>query len=222
MCAKKVPIFSNLEDQQLEMITDTIIRKKYKKGEVVFLQGSLLDGLYIINSGKIKIFKYTKEGKEQILYILSDGDFFGELSLLRAEEVSFNAEAMDDVSICMIQKKDFDEILALNPEISVKILDIIGGRLSRLETLVQSLGTKDIEARIAQMLLELAEEFGLQKKNSIEMEVPLTREDMANFIGVTRETISRKLSHLQDEGIIHLIGNKKIVILNIEGLKEFI
>jgi len=83
MCAKKVPIFSNLESKQLEMITGAIIRKRYKKGEVVFLQGSLLDGLYIVNNGKIKIFRYTKEGKEQILYILSDGDFFGELSLLK-------------------------------------------------------------------------------------------------------------------------------------------
>ncbi|MBU5677103.1 Crp/Fnr family transcriptional regulator [Alkaliphilus sp. MSJ-5] len=222
MCAKKVPIFSNLESKQLEMITGVIIRKKYRKGEVIFLQGSLLDGLYIINNGKIKIFKYTKEGKEQILYILSDGDFFGELSLLKAEEVSFNAEAIEDVNICMIQKKDFDKILALNPEISVKILNVIGGRLSKLETLVQSLGTKDVEARIAQMLLDLAEEFGVQKKNSIEMEIPLTREDMANFIGVTRETISRKLSLLQNEGIIDLIGNRKIIIFNIEDLKEFI
>lgn len=222
MCAKKVPIFSNLEDKQLEMITGVITRKKYKKGEVIFLQGSFLDGLYIINSGKIKIFKYTKEGKEQILYILSDGDFFGELSLLKAEEVSFNAEAMEDVNICMIEKKNFDKILALNPEISVKILDVVGGRLSKLETLVQSLSTKDIEARIAQMLLELAEEFGIQKKDTIEMEIPLTREDMANFIGVTRETISRKLSLLHDEGIIDLIGNKKIVILDIEALKDFI
>lgn len=222
MCAKKVPIFSNLESKQLERITDAITRRKYKKGEVIFLQGSVLDGLYIINSGKIKIFKYTKEGKEQILYILSDGDFFGELSLLKAEEVGFNAEAMEDVNICMVQKKDFDKILALNPEISVKILDVIGGRLSKLETLVQSLGTKDIEARIAQMLLELSEEFGVRKRDSIEMEIPLTREDMANFIGVTRETISRKLSHLQDEGIIDLIGNKKIIILDIESLKEFI
>jgi len=222
MCAKKVPIFSDLESNQLEMITDAIVRKRYKKGDVVFLQGSVLEGLYIINSGKIKIFKYTKEGKEQILYILSDGDFFGELSLLKAEEVSYNAEAMEDVNICMIQKKDFDKTLALNPEISVKILGVIGGRLSKLETLVQSLGTKDIEARIAQMLLELADEFGVHKKNSIEIKIPLTREDMANFIGVTRETISRKLSHLQDEGVIKLIGNKKIAILNIESLKKFI
>lgn len=222
MCATKVPIFTNLENKQIEMVTNLITRKKYKKGEVVFLQGSFLDGLYIINSGKIKIFKYTKEGKEQILYILSEGDFFGELSLLKAEEVGFNAEAIEDVNICMIQKKDFDQILASHPEISVKILEIIGGRLSKLETLVQSLGTKDIEARIAQMLLELAEEFGVQKKDHIEMEIPLTREDMANFIGVTRETISRKLSSLQDEGVIDLIGNKKITILDVGALKECI
>lgn len=222
MCAQKVPIFTNLKGDQIGAILETITRKKYKKGEVVFLQGSLLEGLYIINSGKIKIFKYTKEGKEQILYILSEGDFFGELSLLKAEEVGFNAEAMEDVNICMVNKKDFDQILESNPQISVKILEVIGARLSKLESLVQSLGTKDIEARIAQMLIELSDEFGIKKKNLIEMEIPLTREDMANFIGVTRETISRKLSILQDEGVIKLIGNKKIVILNIDTLKKYL
>ena len=222
MCASKVPIFNNLDAEQLTDVIQLIIRRKYKKGEMVFLQGNQLEGLYIINHGKIKIFKYTKEGKEQILYILSEGDFFGELSLLNAEEVSYFAEALEPVNVCLIKKSDFAEILEENPKITIRILEAISQRLSKLEMLVQSLGTKDVEARIAQMLLDLVDEFGIESNSYIELTIPLTREDMANYIGVTRETISRKLSNFQEEGILKLIGNKKIRILNSEGLKEYI
>ncbi len=222
MCASKVPIFKNLSAEELTDVTRLIVRRKYKKGELIFLEGNKLEGLYIINHGKIKIFKYTKEGKEQILYILSEGDFIGELSLLNTEEVSYYAEAMAPVNICLIKKSDFDEILNQKPQISLRILEVISQRLSKLEGLVQSLGTKDVEARIAQMLLDLKAEYGIEAADYIELTIPLTREDMANYIGVTRETISRKLSSLQEEGIIKLVGNKKILILDADALKDYI
>lgn len=222
MCAGKVPIFNNLDAEQLTDVIQLIIRRKYKKGEMVFLQGDQLEGLYIINHGKIKIFRYTKEGKEQILYILSEGDFFGELSLLNTEEVNYYAEALEPVNLCLIKKSDFAEVLRENPKITIKVLEAISQRLSKLEILVQSLGTKEVEARIAQMLLELVDEFGIENSSYTELTIPLTREDMANYIGVTRETISRKLSNFQEEGILKLVGNKKIRILCPDGLKDYI
>ena len=222
MCASKVPIFKNLEPEQISEVIGLIVRKKYQKGEMIFLQGDSLDGLYIINHGKIKLFKYTKEGKEQILYILSEGDFIGELSLINTEEVNYNAEALETVNMCLIKKSDFLKILKDNPNMSLKLLEILSQRIIKLETLVQSLSTKDVEARIAQLLIELVEEFGIQKNENTELIIPLTREDMANYIGVTRETISRKLSIMQDEGIIELIGNKKLLISNIDALKKYL
>ncbi|GAB6086762.1 Crp/Fnr family transcriptional regulator [Alkaliphilus crotonatoxidans] len=222
MCAKKVPLFSELNEVEIKKIVQLIIRKRYKKGEIALLQGNQLDGLYVINKGKIKIFKYTKEGKEQILYFLSEGDFFGELSLLESEEIGFNVEAMEPVEICLIRKKDFEVILKNNNEITLKILQVISSRLSKLENLVQSLGTKDVEARIAQMLLDLTNKFGKNKDNRIELSIPLTREDMANYIGVTRETISRKLSIMQEEGILKLVGNKKIIIDDLSLLERYL
>ncbi len=222
MCASKVPIFKNLSSEELVDIIGLIVRRKYKKGELIFMQGNKLEGLYIINHGKIKIFKYTKEGKEQILYILSEGNFIGELSLLNTEEVSYYAEAIEALDICLIKKSDFDEILKVKPQISLRILEVISQRLSKLEGLVQSLGTKDVEARIAQMLLDLKEEYGIEAADYTELTIPLTREDMANYIGVTRETISRKLSNFQEEGIIKLVGNKKILILDSNALLNYV
>jgi len=218
-CANKVSIFSILQEQQLKEITDKIARKKYKKGQIIFFEGDISDKLYVINKGKIKVFKYTKEGKEQILYILSEGDFVGDLSLLKKDEHKFNAEALEDVNMCELTKDDFDGIIKHNPEIALKILQVVYDRILKLENLIQSLSTKDIEARIAGLLLSFIKDFGQPNGDTIELELPLSREDMANYIGVTRETISRKLSSMQDEGIIELLGNKKIVIHKIEDLE---
>jgi len=218
-CATKVSIFSILHEQDLKEITDMISRRHYKKGQIIFFEGDMSDKLYVINSGKVKIFKYTKEGKEQILYILSEGEFIGDLSLLKKEEFKFNAEALDDVSMCILTKDDFDLILRKNPEIALEILQVVHDRIVKLEDLIQSLSTKDIEARIAGLLLSFIKDFGDPKESGIELEMPISREDMANYIGVTRETISRKLSSMQDEGIIELVGNKKIIIKKIEELE---
>lgn len=93
-CATKVSIFSILDEQNIKDIIGMINRRKYKKGQIIFFEGDISDKLYIINKGKIKIYRYTKEGKEQILYILSEGDFIGDLSLLKKGKHEFNAEAL--------------------------------------------------------------------------------------------------------------------------------
>lgn len=219
-CARKAPIFSILENEQLEEVMSSIIRRKYKKGQIVFFEGDVSDKFYIINGGKIKIFKYTKEGKEQILYILSEGDFIGYLSLLKKGKFDFNAEALEDVNVCMLTKDDFDKIVKKTPEISLRILENLHDRLVSLENLVQTLSTKDIEARIAGILKNFAKEFGREEAEGIVIEMPLSREEMANYIGVTRETMSRKLSSMEDDGLIELIGNKKIVIKDLQLLEE--
>lgn len=218
-CAHKVSIFSVLTEEQLGKLTSKILHKKYKKGQMIFFEGDISDKLYVINKGKIKIFKYTREGKEQILYILSEGDFVGDLSLLKKDEFKFNAEALEDSNICVLTKDDFDELLQENPEIAIEILQVVYDRIVRLENLIQSLSTKDIEARIAGLLLSFVKDFGIRKGHKIELELPLSREDIANYIGVTRETISRKLGSMQEQGIIELVGSKKIIINDIQELE---
>lgn len=218
-CTTKISIFSVLQQKQLKEITDVIIRKEYKKGTMIFLEGDVSDKLYLITKGKIKIFRYTKEGKEQILYIMSEGDFVGDLSLLKKERFKFNAEALEDTKLCILTKEDFDRILKKNPEIALKILEVLYDRIVALEDSVQRLGTKDAESRLAGLLLSLIKDFGKPTDKGIELDIPLNREDMANYIGVTRETISRKLSSLQEEGIIEIVGNKKIIIKNLEELE---
>lgn len=218
-CAHKVSIFSVLEPEQLGRLTEKITHKNFKKGQIIFFEGDVSDKLYVINKGKIKIFKYTREGKEQILYLLSEGDFVGDLSLFKKDEFKFNAEALEDSNICILTKDDFDGIIKETPEIALQILQVVYDRIVKLENLIQSLSTKDIEARIAGLLLSFVKDFGIARGDVIELELPLSREDIANYIGVTRETISRKLGSMQEQGVIDLIGSKKIIINDIEELE---
>lgn len=219
-CVSRVHIFSTLKEEAFKKISEIIVTRKYKKGQVLFFEGDVEDKLYIVNKGKIKVYKYNKEGREQILHILSDGEFVGDMSLLKKGKFQFNAEALEDTYICTIAKDDFDRIITSNPEITLKILEVLHDRLINLENLIQNLSTKDVEVRIASMLKSFAENYGVKQEDGIMIELPLNREEMANYIGVTRETISRKLTALQEEDIIELIGNKKLIIKDLDYLVD--
>lgn len=221
-CAQKVYIFSDLNEEQIGEVVNLIERRNFKKGDNIFLEGDVSDRLYIVNSGSIKAFRYTKEGKEQILYVMSNGDSIGELNLLKKSKYKYNAAALEDTDFCIISKDNFDGLLKKYPEITLKILEGIHDRMDSLEDLVQNLSTKDVEARIADLLLHFIKDFGMETKNGIEMDMPLSREEMGNYIGTTRETISRKLASLQEEGILQMSGSRKIIIKDIEELKALL
>ena len=220
LCATKVPIFENLEYEELLEISGKIDYREFDKEEVIFSEGAPADTMYFINGGKIKIYKYNKAGKEQILNVLADGEFFGELDLIKTSKYNFYAAAMEKTRICTLTKKEMKNIILRNPEIAVKLLENIGKRLYSLENLVQSLSTNDVDARIAFLLIEFMEKSSNVTDEGIEIKLTMKREDMANYIGVTRETISRKLKKFQDEGIIKIKKAKTIVILDEDRLYE--
>jgi CRP/FNR family transcriptional regulator len=162
LCAKRVPIFSSLDEEELNKVVGLIIRRQYAKGETILLEGSELDSLNIVNHGMVKAFRYTQEGKEQILYIFSEGDFFGEKNLLSRQEATYNVEALEPTHICMIRSRDFQALIREYPDISLKIIRELSRRLDRLENAVQNMGTKNAEARIGAVLLEFAEKYGIR------------------------------------------------------------
>lgn len=222
LCASKVPIFENLNDEELLEIVKTINHKEYSKGDIIFSEGNVANTLYFINEGKIKLYKYTKDGKEQILNILSEGDFFGELDLIKPSKYGFNSKAILDAKICTLTKDEMKDIMIRNPEIGIKLLESVGERLSKVRSLVQNLATNDIDSRMAYLIIDLMEKYGEAAGNTISIKLPLSREDMANYIGVTRETISRKLKKFEDEKLIKIVGTKNIIILDKDGVKDYI
>ncbi|BCZ46452.1 Crp/Fnr family transcriptional regulator [Clostridium gelidum] len=222
LCASKIPIFENLNNEELLEIVNTINHKEYIKGDVIFTEGNVANTLYFINEGKIKLYKYTKDGKEQILHVLSEGEFFGELELIKVSKYGFNSKAIVNCKICTLTKDEMKDIIMKKPEIGIKVLETVGERLSKVENLVQNLATNDVDSRMAYLLTDLMEKYGEITEDNISIKLPLSREEMASFIGVTRETISRKLKKFEDEKLIKIVGTKTIVIIDEEGLKDYI
>ena len=218
-CASEIPLFKNLDCNELLEVVKAIGSRSVKKGHVIFKEGEVSNAICFINEGKVKLYKYTKDGKEQILSILSKNDFIGDLELLKESTHKFNAEAIEDCKLCIITKDEMKTLMMNNPEMSIKILESVAEKLSQREELIQNLATNDIDSRVSYLLVELIEKYGQRKDGKIIIELSITREDMANYIGVTRETMSRKLRKFEDDGIIQLEGMKRIIVLDEKKLK---
>jgi len=216
LCAKKVSLFSNLSESQLTAVIDLIERVFYKRGECVLRQGEDLDRLYIVNSGSLKASTYSEDGKEQILYFINEGDTIGELALLKIDEAPYHLIAVKDTNLCTIPKESFDEFVRKNPEVVLSVLASAHERIVSLERLVGVISSNDADVRLKYLLTKLMDESGRMTQKGIVIQLGLSREDMANFVGVTRETISRKLHQLIEQGIIEMNNPKKITILDQE------
>ena len=222
-CPKKVPIFQSLSNEEILKVAKMTNHIQFQKGQMLIQDGEKSDTLYIINKGKVKLSKYTTDGKEQILYIMTAGDFFGELNLFNEDEVSnFTAFAIESTEICQLTKRNLNQIMLENPEISIKLLTSLTKRLAHTENLAQNLATKDPEIRIIHMILEFCQRFGTKVNNGILIALPITREEIASYVGVTRETISRKFSKFEELGLITISGNKQIIVQNKLALKSYL
>lgn len=194
------------------------MRKRFEKDTIIIDADSVNQHLLIINQGKIKVYSISPDGKEHIMYVLTDGDFYGARDLLTAKASEVTVQAMEETQVCMIAKRDFQQLLAQFPGISLKIMEELCDRLEKMEALVRKISPRDVDSRIQTMLLELAHKYGRPNAGGTLVELPMNREEMANYIGVARETVSRKLALLREEGVIQLIGNKQILILNEDAL----
>lgn len=208
LCAGRVSLFTSLDNEQLLQVMKLIIHKEYKKGEILLFEGEIRNDLVIVNKGQVKAFRNTVDGKEQILYIFSEGDFF-EKNLLRDQASNYGVEALEETHICIIHKDDFQKLVKEYPDIGLKVMEVLCERLDRLENTIETMGTRTVGARVSSVLLEFADKYGKSSPQGTIIDLPLSREGIANYIGLTRETVSRKMSSMQDEGLIEMIGNKK-------------
>lgn len=213
-CISLVPIFNHLEKEQMDEIMAVTYLVSYKKGENIYCAGDKSDSLYIVSKGKIKIYRLSESGKEQLLRILHPGDFTGELALFRETVHEEYAEAIGETSVCTIKRSELQEILLKYPSISLKVLAEFSSRLEQSEKQATRFATENVEKRIALFLVECAD----NERQSMEVVLPMNKKDMASYLGTTPETISRKLADLEEIGYIKQISNKKIEILNLDGL----
>ncbi|GEQ32329.1 ArcR family transcriptional regulator [Marinilactibacillus psychrotolerans] len=214
-CVSLVPIFNHLEDTQLAEIMVTTQSVSYKKNELIYHAGDESDSLYIINKGRVRIYRLAESGKEQLVRFLNPGDFTGEMALFSESTHESYAEAVMDTKICMIKRADIQEFLLKYPSISLKVLAEFSNRLEASEKQATRFSTEKVETRIALFLVESLSE---EKTGENELILPMSKKDLASYLGTTPETISRKFNELEDKGYIKQVTHKKIRIQDINGL----
>ncbi len=220
-CIDNIPIFVDLPFEIKESIMLSSNHKIYKKGEIIFTPGDYFDYLFIVNKGRVKLSKVSVTGKEQILKILEVGDFMGELSLFRNIVLTHSAQAMEKTEICIIQSDKIREIVMQRPEIALKFLEAYTERIQHSEELIEQIGLRDVEQRIANYLTSEVEKNNIKSKNNeYIINLSISKGVLSSMLGTTQETLSRKLSVLQDEGLIRLEGQRKIIITDIESLRD--
>src|ERR1035437_9916145 len=216
---KYVPIFSELNDTTIEQISKIGIRKTFKKDSVVLYEHETGSALFVIIEGKVKISRLGDEGREVILTILNDRDFFGEMAILDGLARSANVTAMEDSEIFIIQRNEFISLLKEHPEVSIALLNELTQRLRAADLKIKSLSLKDAEGKVATVILQLADDLGKIKNGTVEIEKLPLQHDLSNMAGTSRETISRTLHSLVKKELIELKGSK-LKIINYEKFKE--
>lgn len=219
---RNIPLLSSLSEEESQKISEEVITKEFQKGDFIFKTGDKADRLYIVCEGKMKIFKYLTDGREQILYIYGAGDFVGAFNLLKEDEYWYNAVALEDTIVSTLSKKNFDEIIIKNPTITLKVLEQSYERIRWAEDLVDRLSTMNTDAKVASLLLRLEDDFGTRKGNDIILNLTINREEMGSYAGISRETMTRKLRTFKELGIIEFEGNKVIIIKDKDRLKEML
>ena len=216
-CKKRfTSVFCRVENDTMDSINDEKVCTPYKKGQIIFHEGSRPLGIYCVNRGKIKLVKLGEDGKEQILRLIKPGDLMGYRALLSGDRYSASAVVMEDSGICFIPKELFMGVLQKDGVLSMEIMKLLSDDLRKAETSITHLAQKPVRERLAEALLFIKETYGFEEDGKT-IDLKITREELANIVGTATETTIRLLSELKNEGVLQLEG-KKIAILNLTKL----
>ena len=210
---KNVDIFSNLSEQDIENIASMTTRKSYKKNNLLFHEEDMSDGVYIIKSGFAKVYSLSESGKEQTLAILSEGDIIGEISLYDNAWRSATVQTIEPTEFIFIPLSKFKELLNSLPSLNLKIAELVAERLRITNVQVTKMVDMSSYDRVLTKLEEMAEKFGKSHSKGIIIQPRLTHNDIASLTGLVRETVTKTLNDLVDEGTIDF-ENRRIVMLH--------
>ncbi len=199
---RKIPLFSELSDSQLDRLSQVIIDRQYRKNQIIFGEGDPGEALFLLKTGKIKLTKTTPDGREQILAFRSAGEIFAEVVLFDGGAYPATAEIIEDARVGIIRNQDIERIILDNVDIAISLLKIMSKRLRHAQTSLKDIALKDVYGRLASTLLKLASEHGLKSEAGTKISLNLTHQDLANMIGTSRESVNRVISEWRKEGVL--------------------
>lgn len=203
------------------MLGARTVRKLFSSSELLFSEGEPCNGLHIIARGKVRIFKTSMNGREQVLAVNSPGESVAELPVFDGGPFPASAMATEDTEIAFISRRDFHAYCLEHPAVALKVLSVVGARLRRLVGIIEELSFTTIRERLIAMLVKLAQSDGKKTERGIEFLLPATHQELANQLGTVRELISRNLMRLQAEGLLE-VDARQIVVRDIKGLSALL
>lgn len=214
---RKTPLFAALPDEDLRRVAALAAARRFGKKEAVFREGDRADGFFVVASGKVKVFKLSGEGKEQVLHVIEPGQTFAEAVIFEGGAYPAHAEALVDSLLLLIPKQSFIDLLERYPKVSIRMLGSLSRWLKRMTDLVESLSLRDVEARLVFYLSEEMKSRGILPRDGAVLDLPVSKNVLAARLGTVPETFSRTLKKLQDERLIDVQG-KRIRVLDASSL----
>ncbi|MHB1023737.1 MAG: Crp/Fnr family transcriptional regulator [Acidobacteriaceae bacterium] len=212
-----VSLFSGLSPDELRLLAACAVRKRFVQGELLFSEGDRCNGLHIIAAGKLRIFKSSANGREQVLAVEGPGGSVAELPVFDGGTYPASVSAVENSQILFISRADFRNFCLEHPEVALKVLAVVGARLRRLVGIIEELSFTTIRQRLVAVLVRLAQKEGRHTERGIEFQLPGTHQDIAHQLGTVRELVSRNLMRLQAEGLLQ-VEARSITIRDMPGL----
>ncbi|MDO5043812.1 MAG: Crp/Fnr family transcriptional regulator [Coriobacteriia bacterium] len=214
-------LFKDIDDQAfLDLVSSGVYFTTLKKGEFAFKTGDKADQFYLIVSGHVKIYYNTIDNREQMLYVYGDGDFIGGLNVLSEDDYRYMGEALSDCVVAIIGADMFVNVALKNPIVLTRMLEKSYERIRWAEDLIFRLSASHARLKAAGLLLSLKDDFTVSDDGDITLRLPMNREEMGSFAGLTRETITRKFTEFKEQGIIDFQGPRTLIIKDLDTLKS--
>lgn len=215
---KKIPLFQDLGPEAMTRLAETVQIAEIRRRQVIYLPGDPGKTVYFVNGGRVKISKVTRDGKELTLAYRGPGELFGEVALVEGGPREEMAEAMENALLTEMERGDFERLIQTQPLLGLRLARLLTQRRRDIENKIENLVFKDVNSKLAELLIRLATEFGVDDARGTLVALKITHQEMANLIGSTRETVSLTLSQFKRKGLIRTDG-RKVIIADREGLK---
>lgn len=207
---RKVAIFADLSEPELQFLAERAVPRDYEPGELVFSEGQPCQGLFVVETGALRIFKSSPSGREQVLSVEGPGASVAELPVFDGGNYPASTSAVTQSHVLFVSKQDFYSLCLVHPKVALKVLKVVGARLRRLVGIIEELSFTTVRARLISFLLRLARE-GKKTDRGLEALLPASNQELASHIGTVRELVSRNLSRLQAEGLVTVEGKNLII-----------
>lgn len=211
-----IPLFAELPEKQRRNLADIAVSRNYAKGDIIFAENDRANGFYAIVAGRIKIYKLSPEGKEQILHVFGPGDVFGEVVVFAGRKFPAYAEPLETATTLFFPRDAFINLIRNDPDLALGMLAELSIKLRQFTALIENLSLKEVPARLAAHLLYLSK----RQENTDALVLELPKSQLASLLGTIPETLSRILARMAKEGLIDMPDTRKIRILDRAALIE--